>query len=68
MDVNALLKAMREATKDYWRADTYEDATEAANRAVQALQDLDEWLLKGGALPADWERRQSIAAAVRKAV
>lgn len=54
MDVNAALAALRAAKADYWRADTYEDATEAANRAMEAYEGLDEWLSKGGSLPEEW--------------
>lgn len=56
MDVNETLRILREAKADYWRADTYEDATEAANRAMEAYESLDEWLSRGGFPPAEWAR------------
>lgn len=60
MDVNETLGRLREAVRDYHRADTYEDEAEAGGRVADAFISLDGWLSKGGFLPADWADNRPI--------
>lgn len=57
MDCNALLERARAAAE---RVLTALEADETPRRedsdaVAAALLDLDEWLCKGGSLPADWQ-------------
>jgi hypothetical protein len=47
MDPNATLATIRELVNDGESADIL---------LVQAFQDLDDWLVKGGFLPKAWQR------------
>ena len=54
MDVNATLRELREALAQWnLRGDTA-GALDAAATIAEKAQALDEWLSKGGFLPADW--------------
>jgi len=59
MDPNAALAQLRQAiqdTEDYCCA---ECGQSAMDDVVTLFQGLDQWLSKGGFLPAEWGRRQS---------
>lgn len=56
MDPNASLTDLREALKDAAHPDRYTDREVAIEQALEALEALDGWLQRGGALPRDWER------------
>lgn len=60
MDPNAALKELRELTKG-----CHEEVTDLlvlgtfevrARRVVELFEYLDEWITKGGFLPADWRK------------
>lgn len=58
MDPNAALADLRSALTDWQHT---ENGTEAEADAVDVIVDrfrnLDEWLTRGGFLPADWTRK-----------
>lgn len=54
MDVNETLRRLREAVAQWTLANGTDAALHAADDAVQAFIDLDEWLSKGGFLPTEW--------------
>lgn len=58
MDPNATLETIREqyATLRLMLDDTNGNLAEAAEDLLDAIQDLDGWLSKGGFLPNDWQR------------
>lgn len=56
MNPDETLAAMRQATHDWELAEPGSRAEqEAAARATSAASALDDWLCKGGNLPADWQ-------------
>lgn len=56
MDPNEVLKRLREQVGQWHLANTEAHALHAAQQVVNLFTDLDEWLNKGGFLPADWGR------------
>ena len=60
MDPNAALDNMKAAIDDmvdYCEPRTEHDAAaQLMTRVIEAFEALDEWLRKGGAMPADWYR------------
>jgi len=55
MDVNAALAELRELTAAWERAGSRGPWSEAdADRAIELARDLDQWISRGGFLPADW--------------
>lgn len=54
MDPNQTLREVRNAIGDFRNAVTMEDAERAATRLADSFEALDESLIKGGVLPADW--------------
>lgn len=55
MDPNETLRLIRKTLPNV-NMDRWEGADEAAVRLTELVQALDEWLSKGGALPADWNK------------
>ncbi len=56
MDPNTTLQRIREALAAYKRTTNPDAAGAVAQDAIEAIQDLDTWLSKGGALPKAWEK------------
>jgi hypothetical protein len=56
MDPNATLQRIRELQNDLSHTRSYESAAGLAAELADAVQDLDEWLKKGGYPPRDWEK------------
>jgi len=59
MDPNANLKEIRSLAKSVyaqWEAGLDINQGNAAE-LVSLVQDLDEWITRGGFLPQDWERK-----------
>lgn len=56
MDPNATLKEILTAVKEFDDAADTESAFAAAGTALEAFENLDEWLSKGGFLPDRWKR------------
>jgi hypothetical protein len=56
MDPNATLKHIDALVEEFANDSGYEDQAETAQRLIDAFDDLDSWLSKGGALPARWAR------------
>lgn len=54
MDVNETLRLMREAIAQWHLRGDTEGALAAADQAIEAAHDLDEWFSRGGYLPRDW--------------
>ena len=54
MDPNAALLDLREALREYEHAAELSAIAVAAERLAAAASALDEWLSKGGFLPAAW--------------
>ena len=57
MDPDAALAQMREAIKTLWAAESSVAAAAAADSLAEHAAALDQWLSKGGFLPAAWSRR-----------
>ncbi len=57
MDPNAALVKIRDNVKTYQETDDAETANDAADRVVEAVAYLDQWLSRGGFLPASWRKR-----------
>ena len=55
MDANANIEELRRLCAEYENGYFNEHDTE---RLVSLVMDLDEWLLKGGALPASWKQHR----------
>lgn len=55
MDPNAMLAFIRERLQTVRQL---RDSTPSAIELATAIDDLDEWLSKGGYLPADWQGRK----------
>lgn len=60
MDPNEALAKIRKLTEVGDAATTNEDAAAAYGQALEYFKGLDEWLGKGGFLPADWRRGRSV--------
>lgn len=58
MDPNCVLARIRELVVA--SPDTSGDAVEQLADLQEAFDNLDEWLSKGGYLPADWQGRKPI--------
>jgi hypothetical protein len=58
MDPNATLAIIRDALRDFGDATMRDEADAAADVLVEHVQALDEWLTRGGFLPADWARNR----------
>lgn len=56
MDVNEALREMREAIAQWHLRGDVEGALAAADTIAEKAHALDEWLSKGGFLPAAWQR------------
>jgi len=56
MDPNETLKRIDALAEEFANDSGYEDQAETAQRLIDAFDDLDSWLSKGGALPARWAR------------
>lgn len=56
MDVEAVLARARAAANETFVAKNNEDAAYIGEQLAEAFQALDEWLVKGGFLPAEWRR------------
>ena len=56
MDPNATLEEMLEAIKKFDDAGDSDEALEAAGDLIEAFENLNEWLSKGGLLPERWKR------------
>ena len=57
MDVNAALAELRELTAAWEAAGSHGTFTvEQADRTIELVRDIDEWITKGGFLPAAWQR------------
>lgn len=59
MDVNELLKLIREDVALFRRVDTLHEEASVAAVLVDRFESLDEWLSKGGFLPADWSAKRA---------
>ena len=57
MDPDAALAQMREAIETLWAAKSSVAAAAAADSIAEHAAALDQWLSKGGFLPAAWSRR-----------
>ncbi len=57
MDVNATMARLRDAMEAMASAEDWDALTEASQDAQECFQSLDEWLSKGGFLPAERERK-----------
>ena len=65
MDPNETLMCMRECAEEVWVLtagivdESFEHSTDRqlAQRQAELFEALDQWLLKGGFLPADWKRK-----------
>ena len=57
MDPDAALAQMREAIETLWAARSSVAAAAAADSIAEHAAALDQWLSKGGFLPAAWSRR-----------
>lgn len=55
MDVNAVLARARQAVRDMASAPNPGALAEASRDLADSFEAVDEWLSKGGFLPADWE-------------
>lgn len=53
-DPNWTLIEARNATGDFRNAVTVSEVESAGNKLADTFEALDEWLCKGGFLPADW--------------
>lgn len=62
MDVNATLRVLRQAYSDYedTRGNAQGPEIDAADRMRDAIVALDEWLTRGGFLPAAWSANRSL--------
>lgn len=56
MDVDELLRLIRQDIADFRAARSYEAEAAAGDLLAQRVTDLDEWLSRGGFLPADWNK------------
>ena len=54
MDPNVTLAQIRELVSENEYRDLYADETD---RLVELVQSLDQWISKGGFLPADWNKQ-----------
>jgi hypothetical protein len=68
MDPNATLAAIRRLSKMLIRqaeenrvnyAPAQDDLLDTASTLAENCQNLDEWLMKGGFLPSDWQKEQA---------
>lgn len=57
MDPDATLLSLREAIETVWAAESSVAAAAAADQVAEYAAALDQWLSKGGFLPAAWSRR-----------
>ena len=57
MDPDAALAQMRGAIETLWAAKSSVAATAAADHVAEYAAALDQWLSRGGFLPAAWSRR-----------
>jgi len=55
MDIEAVLARARQAVEDQERADDDHSAAVAGWDLAEAFTALDDWLRRGGFLPADWQ-------------
>lgn len=55
MDPDAALAAIRRLAKAFDEADNSLVAAGVASGLIDVVLGLDEWLTRGGYLPADWE-------------
>lgn len=53
MDPNETLKKIRAAIGSYRMAESIDDEETATFDMMEAFEDLDDWILKGGFLPDD---------------
>jgi hypothetical protein len=56
MDPQATLDLIRELVKEISKNE--DDQTDEAVELAEAVDDLDNWLMKGGFLPEDWENAE----------
>lgn len=64
VDPNETLRRLREAAAEFVKRDEADvvnpaDMYALGSQVVDAAADLDEWLSRGGFLPADWARGRS---------
>lgn len=66
MDVNETLRLLRQAYSDYegTRGDVTGPEIEAADAMRDAAVALDEWLSRGGFLPAEWDAARRLRAGI----
>ena len=56
MDPDEALAQLREAIESVWAAESSVAASSAADRVAEHAAALDQWLSRGGFLPAAWSR------------
>ena len=56
MDPDATLKEILNAIKEFEAGSNEDDTLMAAYGVINAFEDLDKWLSKGGFLPERWKR------------
>jgi hypothetical protein len=57
MDPDATLAQLRQAIETLWAAESSVAAASAADSIAEHATALDQWLSRGGFLPAAWSRR-----------
>lgn len=55
MDPDTALRELRAAVATFWTSEDQGALDNAAEAAILAADALDEWLTKGGHLPAAWQ-------------
>jgi hypothetical protein len=56
MEANEALRDAREARRRLTEAETDREASQMGDLLADHFEALDDWLSKGGFLPADWQR------------
>ncbi len=57
MDPNATLDELRKRMAELGNTGSFEWEFLELDRMVELFQSLDQWISKGGFLPADWNKR-----------